>query len=150
MIRRHDSLQRRPHDLFGRRRDDVELEVMALDAVAQEPGQQRDVALQADAASDFGQILPAHAPVFGIVAHEVGQLAALLHKVQPREASHLVLETGDAEQLAQRDTGIVETERLIEIACEQIVLHVIPPAPPFRAADAISIRRYSISGNTPL
>jgi hypothetical protein len=31
-----------------------------------------------------------------------------------------VLEAADTEQFAQRDTGIVEAERLIEIACEQI------------------------------
>ena len=73
----------------------------------------------------LGQILSPHASVLGIVSQKIRKFASLLDQVEPRKAGHLVLEAGNTQQLAQRDTGIVETERLVEITCQQIMLHCI-------------------------
>jgi hypothetical protein len=62
---------------------------MALDTVFQQTGQQRDVALETDATANLGKVLATHAPVFRIVAQQVGKFAALLHQVEPREGRPL-------------------------------------------------------------
>src|SRR6266540_754567 len=53
---------------------------------------------------------------------QVGELRALLHQVQAGERRDLLAEARDAEQLAQNDAGIVEAERLVEVARQQVLL----------------------------
>src|SRR4029078_13400927 len=64
-------------------------------------------------------MLAPHAAVLGIVADEIGELAALLHQVAVRESLDLLLEATHAEQFAQFEAGIVEAQRLVEIRREQ-------------------------------
>ena len=60
----------RARQFLGRRRDDVEVEAMALDTVFQKTGQQRDVAFEADATANLGKVLAPHAPVFRVVTQQ--------------------------------------------------------------------------------
>jgi hypothetical protein len=66
-------------------------------------------------------MLAAHAPELGIVAKEVRELGALLHQVDVRETGHLLSEVRHADQLAEDEPGVVEAQRLIEIAGDEVV-----------------------------
>jgi hypothetical protein len=66
-------------------------------------------------------VFPANASEFRVVPDQVRELAALLDKIARGEARDLVLEPGDAEQLAQNLTRVVEAQRLIEIGRDQNV-----------------------------
>ena len=68
MIRRNDSLQRRIDDEPRRSGDDIEIETESVDAVFQKIGEQRDVPFQANAASDFDQVLFTHRTKVRIVS----------------------------------------------------------------------------------
>jgi hypothetical protein len=81
----------------------------------------RRVPLEADAPPDLLEVRAPHAAVLGVVAQQVRQLGPRLHEVEPREPAHLVVEAGDAEQLAQQAAGVVEGQRLVEVADEQVV-----------------------------
>ena len=109
---------------------------MALDAVLEDLHQPVDVGLEADAVAHFHEVLAAHLAVLGVVEQEVGELGALLHKVDARQALHLFFEAVRPEQLAEDDPGVVEAQRLIEIAREQVLPgslrpgHFRPPSYP--------------------
>ena len=71
---------------------------------------------------DLDQIIPAHAPKFRIVTQQVGQLGSFLHEIEPRQIRDLVLKAGDPEHLAQYETRVVEAQRLIKVAHQQVML----------------------------
>ena len=58
-----------------------------------------------------------------IMQQQVGQLRPLLHQVEFGHAFRLALEFlgRNANQLAQHVTGVVESQRLVEVAGEQVV-----------------------------
>jgi len=72
--------------------------------------------------TDLDQIFSAHAPKLRIVAQQVRELGAFLHEIEPRQVRDLVLKAGDAEHLAQHETRVVETQRLVKIAHQQVML----------------------------
>ena len=119
VLRRHDALERRHHHLARCGRDHVEREAVAPDATPQEIDERTQPVLETHAFAGFDEVLAADAAEFGVVADQVGELTTLLYQVAAREARDLVLEVGDAEQLGQLGSGIVMTERLIEIGREQ-------------------------------
>src|SRR5687768_2901688 len=108
------------HDLFGRRGDDVEIEAVTVDSAREQPDQRADVALEADPLPHLDEVLTSHPAELGIVPQQVRQFGTLLHQVETRQSAHLRLEAGDAEHLAQHQAGVVEAQRLIEVADEQV------------------------------
>jgi hypothetical protein len=66
-------------------------------------------------------MLAAHAPELGIVAKEVGELGALLNQVDVREAGDLLSEVRYADQLTEDEPGVVEAQRLVEIAGDEVM-----------------------------
>src|SRR5262249_9419465 len=106
-------------------RNDVDLEMRAFDAGVEDLDQAPDVVLQPDALADLVEVLPADLPVFGVVQQQVGQLSALLHEVDPCQAGDLLLEARGAQQLAEHDPRVVEAQRLVEVAGEQVLASVV-------------------------
>ena len=85
--------------------------------------QQLDALLEPETLTDFIEMLLANpAAKLGIVEQEVRQLRPLLDEVEFRHTRRLAFELvgPDAENLTQDVTGVVERERLVEVAGEQI------------------------------
>ena len=74
--------------------------------------------LQANALAGLDEVLTANAAEIRIVENEIAEFRALLDKVHLRKAPHLVVKAVETDEFAENHTGIVKTERLIEIACE--------------------------------
>src|SRR5258707_15551048 len=83
--------------------------------VVEQSREQRNILFKTYSLSNFDQVLFADAPVLRIVQQEVGQFPALLDEVDVGQPGDSLLEAGDVEQFAQYDSGIVETQRLIEV-----------------------------------
>jgi len=66
-------------------------------------------------------MLATDAPELGIVAKEVRELRTLLYEVNVRETGHLLSEVRYSNQLAEDETGVVEAQRLVEVARDQVV-----------------------------
>ena len=95
----------------------------------EEVDQRRDVVPQPDQPARLDQVLTPDAAELGVVPNQVGQLAALLHEIAPRQAVDLVLKVRGPDELAEDQAGVVETERLIEIRRDQEMprdRHVLP------------------------
>src|ERR1700693_4007812 len=60
-----------------------------------------------------------------IMQNQVRKFRALLHQVDLSQAPDLVMEALHADQFCEHDSGIVETERLVKIASQKILLHHI-------------------------
>jgi len=67
-------------------------------------------------------VLAADAAEGRIVAQQVGELAPLLHEVAAREARDLDLEIRGADDLAQHQPGVVEAQRLVEVAGDEVMM----------------------------
>src|SRR2546426_9691027 len=63
-----------------------------------------------------------HPAVIRVVPQQIRQLPALLDEVGAREACDLFTKPRDSHDLAQNDPGIVEAQRLVETARQQIFL----------------------------
>jgi len=125
VVRGHDALQGGAHHLHRRRRDHVKVEVVAVHLAGQKAIEKSNVRLQAHAAADFVQILPPHPRAeLGVVQQQVHQFAALLHQVQLRHAPRLALEflRRNPHQLTEHVAGVVEAERLVKVAGEDVSL----------------------------
>src|SRR5215813_7307714 len=79
--------------------------------------------LQADLLTGFDQVVAAHTAKLRIVQDEVGELGALLYQVDLRQSPDLVMEALYADQFGKHDSRIIETERLVKIAGQKILLH---------------------------
>src|SRR5262245_63897041 len=97
--------------------------MMALDAVAQYFGKQSDVLFEPDSLAGLDQMLFTNAAEFGIVQQQISELASLLYQIDPRHSGDTLFKARYAKQVAQNESGIVETQSLIEIAGKQIMLH---------------------------
>src|SRR5260370_10764978 len=111
---------------FNRRgRQNVKIEMIPRNAAVKNLIEQRDIFLQANAFADFIKMLFAHAQLeLGIVQKQVGKSSALLHQIQPGHTSRRAfkLGRGNADQLGENVAGVVEGQRLIEVAGENIFL----------------------------
>jgi len=67
VVGRDDALQGLEDDLLRRRRDDVEIEAVAVDSFFEHRGEQWYVPFQPHAPPDLEQIFLRHRPVLGIV-----------------------------------------------------------------------------------
>ena len=90
---------------------------------SRQPAQQRDVPLEPYAPAGLLQVLATHAAQRGVVQDQVGQLTPLLHQVDAGQAGDLLREAVDAEDLAEDVPGVVEAQGLVEVACQQVLLH---------------------------
>ena len=106
----------------GRGRDDVELELVPVERL-QQARQEVDVPLQANLLAHLPQILSPDSAILRIVQQQIRQLGALLHQMHARESGTLFHEPGNTQHLAQGDSGVVEAQRLIEVAHQQVTLH---------------------------
>ena len=88
----HNALQRGLNHLFGRGRNHVELEMVAVQ-VLEKLHEQADILFQADPLAGFDQVMLANAPEFRVVQQQIGQLSALLHHVDARQAGDALLES---------------------------------------------------------
>ncbi len=82
-----------------------------------------DVALEPNLFAYSLQILPPDPAILGVMQQQVRQLGALLHQMHSREPGTFFQEPGNAQHLAQGDAGVVEAQRLVEIARQQVALH---------------------------
>ena len=120
VVRRYDAFERRLDDLFGRRRDDVEGEAVAVQIVEQ-LHQQANILLQADLFAGFHQVMFPDAAILRVVQDQVGQLAALLHQMDVGKTGDALLERADIEHFAEHDPRVVKTQRLVEVTHNQIL-----------------------------
>ena len=96
---------------------------MAVDARVEKLIEKLDVALQTNALAHLAQMFLSD---FGfelrIMQQQVGEFRALLHQVDLRHALGFALEVlgGNANQFGEHVPGIVERERLVEVARENI------------------------------
>src|SRR5438445_5254413 len=58
-----------------------------------------------------------------IMQDQIGELRTLLHQVNLRQAADFVMEAMDADKFGKHDSGVVETECLVKIASQKILLH---------------------------
>src|SRR5262245_14629266 len=100
VIGRYDVFERRLDHLFRRRRDNVKRKVITFDPLAQYFRQQPDVLLEPDSLTGFDQMLFANATEFGVMQQQIGKLASLLRKVDPRHSRDTFFKTRYAEHLA--------------------------------------------------
>src|SRR5208283_2495658 len=110
VLGRHYAGQSRSHDLPGRGGYHEEGKTIALGAEAQKFDQRRNRALEANAAPGLHQMFTTNAAELRIVPDQIGQLAALLYEIAARKAGDAVLEAGYSEQLAQHESGVLETQ----------------------------------------
>ena len=74
--------------------------------------------LQANSPAGFYEVLVTHAAKIRIMENQIAELGTLLNEVDVRKALDLVVKAVKTDELAQHDSRIVETERLIEVACK--------------------------------
>jgi len=65
-------------------------------------------------------MLTAYAPKTRIVAKEIRELGALLDQVNVRKTGDLLAKVRYADQLAENEPGIVEAQRLVEVAGDEV------------------------------
>src|SRR5207245_2418068 len=58
-----------------------------------------------------------------IMQNQIRELRTLLHQVNLRQAPDFVMEAMNADKFGKHDSGIVETECLVKIASQKILLH---------------------------
>lgn len=74
--------------------------------------------LQTNSPAGLYEVLAAHAAKIRIMENQIAELGTLLNEVDVRKALDLVVKAVKTNELAQHDSRIVETQRLIEIACK--------------------------------
>src|ERR1700761_4423427 len=97
VFRRDHSFQRRDHDIAGRRRDHEKGKTNPHPAGLEEIHESRNTTLEANTSPRLDQVFASHTAELRVVADQVCQFAALLHKGDLREASDTLLETFDSE-----------------------------------------------------
>src|SRR5579871_4928343 len=117
----HDALERRHHDLPRCGGDHAKVKRTALDSPLQEIDELRYRALETYTPPRCDEMLPPYTAKIWVVPDQVRKLAPLLHEIAAREPLHLLLEGLHSEELGKRVPRIAETQRLIEVASEQIM-----------------------------
>lgn len=96
---------------------------MPVDPRVQQLVQKLDVALQANSLADLAKMFFPHLRAkLRVVQQQVRELRALLHEVDFGHSLRLALEFfgRDADQLRQHIAGIVESQRLVKVTCEDV------------------------------
>src|SRR5437667_12077438 len=87
--------------------------------------QEGDIFFQANAFADFIKMFLADARLeFRIMQKQICELSSLLHQVEPRHAGGFALELRgwNANQFGEHVAGVVEGQRLVEVAGENVFL----------------------------
>ena len=74
--------------------------------------------LQTNSLAGLDEVLEAHAAKIRIMENQVAELRTLLNEIDVGKTLDLVVKAMKANELAQHDSRIVETEGLIKIACK--------------------------------
>src|ERR1022692_2366178 len=123
MILRDDVFQRRINHLDGSGGENVEVEEVAIHAGFEDLVKQFDVPFEADALAYLVEMFFADLGFeLRVVEQEIGELRTLLHEVDLRHSFRFAfkLRGGNADQLGEHVTGIIEGEGLVEVARENI------------------------------
>src|SRR5882672_2887647 len=84
---------------------------------------------QTNSPAGLHEVLATNAAKIRIMENQITELGTLLNEIDVRKALDLVVKAVKTNELAQHNSRIVETERLIEIAGEQkVVWHIHPSA----------------------
>ena len=121
MVFGNNAFQRRLDNFHRRRRKHVKIKVEAWNSVVKNLIKQRNIFFEPDALADFVQVFFAHPSLeLRIVQQQISELRPLLHQVQSRHAGGFALELlgWNTDQFGQNIAGIVEGERLVEVAGE--------------------------------
>ncbi len=96
---------------------------MPVDAGGENLVEQFDIALQSNALANLIKMLFPHLGLeFGIVQQQVGEFRSLLHQIDLGHPFGLAFKFIDrnADKFRQHVTGIIERERLVEVARENV------------------------------
>lgn len=121
VIRGDDAFERGVDHFDRSGRKNVKIKIVAFDAVIERLVEQADIVLQANALADLVEMLAADAGAkFGIVQQQVSQFGTLLDEIEFGHAARFALEFvgGNADEFAEDVAGVVEGERLVEVARE--------------------------------
>ena len=122
VIRRDDAVERGENHFARRRGDDVEREAIAVDPLAEEIDELRNVRSQPDLAPGLLEMLAADRPERWVVPDQIGELSPLLYQVGCGEPGDFTVEIGHAQKLREDATRVVKAEGLVEVRREQKVL----------------------------
>ena len=120
VIRWHDALQGRADHIGRAGGNDVERKPAPRQTRRQYLGEQGDVVLEVDPLAGGDEVLAAHASERRVMPQQVGQFSPLLDEIAAGESGDFFFKIGDSHDLAEDEAGVVETERLIEVAGDQI------------------------------
>ena len=82
--------------------------------------------LKTNSPTGLHEVLAAHAAKIWIMENQVAELRALLDEVHLGQSGNLIVEAVKTDEFAQSYPRIIETERLVEVAGQKIVLgHVL-------------------------
>jgi len=101
------------------------VELRFLEIARQDLGQENDIVFQPHTLAGLNEMLTAHAPKRRIMPQQIRQLRPLLDEMRTCKPSHPLLEVRNANQLAKHMAGVIETERLVKVAREQISVHFL-------------------------
>jgi hypothetical protein len=73
--------------------------------------------LETNSPTGLHEVLATYAAKIRVMENQIAKLRTLLNEVDVRKALDLVVKAVKTNELTQHDSRIVETERLIEIAC---------------------------------
>src|ERR1700683_514083 len=119
----HDAFESGVNHLDGRGRENVKIEDESIHAPFEDLVKKFDIPLEANALAYLVKMFLAHLGFeLRVVEKQVGEFGSLLDQVNLRHAFGFAFELrgGDADQLGEHVAGVVEGERLIEVACENI------------------------------
>src|ERR1700722_11025758 len=125
VICRNNAFQSRVNYLNWSGRENVEIEEMTIDSGFENLVKKLDVAFEANALSDLMKMLfPDLRLELWIVQQQVGELRSLLDEINLRHSLGLALKfsSGNADEFSQHVARIIEGERLIEVAREDVAL----------------------------
>src|SRR5205823_11090229 len=121
--RRHDAIERGLDDLLRRSGDHMEIELVAVREGFERFRKKLYVAFQTDQFAGFEQMFASNTAKLRIMQNQVRQFRALLDQIDLCQAPNFVMETLHPNQFGEHDSGIVETECLVKIAGQKILLH---------------------------
>src|SRR5437763_236378 len=123
MVLRNNAFERRVDDFNRRGGKYVEVERITIDAGFENLIERLDVAFETNTFSSFVKMLFAHLGFeLWVVKQQVGELRTLLHQIDLRHAFGFALELGsrNADEFGGHVAGVIEGERLIEVARKDI------------------------------
>ncbi len=116
VVQRNDSFERRFGDLLRRGGDHVKVEFEVLIERVERAREQLHVVFQAHFFAGLDQVFASDTAKIRVVQDQIRQLRTLMHQVNARKSGNLFAKGRSAEQFAQQKAGVVEAQRLVEVA----------------------------------